>query len=111
MVLKAYHPIAPLQVGFLRLERKCEKMTFLGHSRRDQQLRQGSSARLTAMGRARKGAASSFLEDRIDEGRDRGTRCKYDEATQHNQAKDDRQEPEFFSLFHKRPKLQKELAH
>ena len=53
----------------------------------------------------------TVLEKRVDEGCDGGTRCEYYQAAQHNKAKDDRQKPEFFSLFHERPKLQKKFAH
>ena len=51
------------------------------------------------------GKLLTILEERVDEGRDCGTRCKNDEAAQHNQAKDDRQKPKFLPFSHKRPKL------
>jgi len=48
----------------------------------------------------------TILEERVNERRDCGTGCENYQAAEHNKAKDDRQEPEFLSLFHKRPKLQ-----
>ena len=52
-----------------------------------------------------------YLKERVDERCDGRTRCENYEAAQQNKADDNREEPEFLPLFHKRPKLDQKLAH
>ena len=47
----------------------------------------------------------SVLEEGIDEGRHGGSRSKKDQAAQHDQHNDDREQPEFLPFFQETPEF------
>lgn len=89
----------------------CRSGTLPGHDLHEKRRSSTSSLNQGLIGRMQTTFFHSLLEQRVNEGRDRGSLGQHNQCAKQEKNQENRQQPELFPLFHKSPQLCQEFTH